>query len=156
MVSIRALSAMSKMLSSGVISAVNIFEAASIPFVEKKSIGEISVVIQPATIDELNASQSICLPKNGIDIFAFDKIDCPGDCWVILSISAEMNAKNRYANCMTKPCTGTYEINAGRIILSIVIQTYQVKKMSMRKACTIIPFFCSKFMQFSISAGLKY
>jgi hypothetical protein len=86
---------MSKMLSSGVISAVNIFEADSIPFVEKKSIGEISVVIQPAIMDELNASQSICLPKNGIDTFAFDKIACPGDCWVLLRISAEMNAINR-------------------------------------------------------------
>ena len=86
---------MSKMLSSGVISAVNIFEADSIPFAEKKSIGEISVVIQPAIMDELNASQSICLPKNGIDTFSFDKIACPGDCWVLLRINAEMNAMNR-------------------------------------------------------------
>ena len=78
-VSINAFSAISKMLSSGVINAVKILEADCNPLAEKKSIGEISVIIQPAMIEQLNESHMRCLPNNGIALFVSERMNIPAD-----------------------------------------------------------------------------
>ena len=95
------------MLISGVIKAVKILEAECKPFAEKKSIGDMSVMIHPAMIEQLKDSQRRCFPNSGIDCFSVETIEAPGECPNMRSNIAVSTPNERYPICMYEPPSGT-------------------------------------------------